>query len=146
MKKDFDANEEGRLRRLLQIKRLERPDDARWKKFDLEFDKRRLRAIVSEKSSFIDRILAAFASRRLAHAAACLCLVVTVVIGFGRGSRYHSSYTALPIPGSGTKLSYVRDDILCNVENVDLKTQLIRDFRGVAYVCDAMSSRGAFVR
>jgi hypothetical protein len=147
MKKNFDVKkEDDYLYGLLQIKRLERPDEARWAKFDRAFEAKRLLAIASGKRTFVGRILEALTGKRLACTMASMCLVAIVAIGFERSSKYCSRHAALFFPDGAVKLSYVHDDIMCNVENVDFKTRISRDFRGVSYVCDAISSRGTFAR
>ncbi|MDR3273825.1 MAG: hypothetical protein LBS87_00620 [Puniceicoccales bacterium] len=147
MKRSFDTNEDARLHNLLQIKRLERPDSAKWTKFDRCFERKRLSAIVDKKVLFGEKILSIFASRRFACAMCGICLVVIAAIGLGRGSRCCSYYSD-DFLGSGNdvRLSYVRDDIMCNVENVDLKTKFNHISKGVAYVCDSISNKDALIR
>ncbi|MDR1255883.1 MAG: hypothetical protein LBJ94_03105 [Puniceicoccales bacterium] len=146
MKQGFDDRSDKRLHDLLRIKRLERPDSKRWVKFDRCFERKRLSAMMEKKVSVSERILAIFGSKRFACAMSGLCLVIIATIGIGRSSEYYSLQYACSGSGGDRRLSYVRDDILCNVENVDFRTQFNHISHGVAYVCDSILSKGAFVR
>jgi hypothetical protein len=140
MKQNFNKNSDKRLHDLLQVKRLERPREAQWGRFDRCFEQKRLSAIASPKGTFADRLVTLFASKRLACVMSGICLAVIVTIGIGRGSRCylrHGDYSSM---AQEIRPSYVRDDIMCNVENADFKTQLNHVSRGVAYVCDSISS------
>jgi hypothetical protein len=134
-----------RLHNLLQVKRLERPNDERWLKFDRCFEEKRLSAVVNGRSSFLSWFFAVFADRRFACIVSGLCLSAIIAIGVSRGGKcclHSDSLSSL----SDVRLSYVRDDMVCNIENMDLKTAFNHVPRGVWYVCDSMSSRGVFAK
>ncbi|MDR2436203.1 MAG: hypothetical protein LBD33_02750 [Puniceicoccales bacterium] len=147
MKKNSNVkNEDDYLHELLQIKRLERPDKVRWARFDRAFEAKRLSAIADGNGTFVGRILEILTGKRLACTMASMCLVAIVAIGFERSSKCCSNHAASFVSDGAVKPSYVRDNIMCNVESVDFKTRISHDFRGVAYVCDAISNGGTFVR
>ncbi|MDR0680148.1 MAG: hypothetical protein LBF42_03940 [Puniceicoccales bacterium] len=140
MKQNFDKNSDRRLHDLLQIKRLERPREAQWGKFDRCFEQKRLSAIANPKRTFADLLVTLFVSKRLACMMSGICLAVIVTIGIGQGSRCYLRHGDYSFVAQETRPSYVRDDIMCNVENADFKTQFNHVSRGVAYVCDSISS------
>jgi hypothetical protein len=102
MKKKFNISEDDCLHKLLQIKRLERPDRARWAKFDHAFEAKCLLVTAERKSTFVGRILGAFTSKRLACMMATTCLIAIVAIGFERG-RCCSNYEVLSIPDGAVR-------------------------------------------
>ena len=77
-----------RLRNILRLKRIERPSDAEWKKFKVDFENRRLSAM---KESKFKRVITSFfrtlGFREVAVASAAFLALALVLLPINRGSH-----------------------------------------------------------
>ena len=76
------------LRNILHLKRIERPSDAEWKKFKVDFENRRLSAM---KESKFKRVITSFfrtlGFREVAVASAAFLALALVLLPINRGSH-----------------------------------------------------------
>jgi hypothetical protein len=145
MKREFASESDRRLHDLLQIKRLERPSDEKWLRFDRSFERRRLSAVVSTGYSFFGFISAVLSSKRFACVVSVLCLSAIVSIGFVRGNKCCQPCNSFAY-SCDARPAYVRDDIVCNVGSTDFKMTFNHVPHGVWYVCDSMRSDGGLAK
>lgn len=77
-----------RLRNILRLKRIERPSDAEWQKFKLNFENRRLSAM---KESRFRRVITSFfhllSFKEIAGASAAFLALALVLLPINRGSH-----------------------------------------------------------
>lgn len=76
------------LRNILHLKRIERPSDAEWKKFKVDFENRRLLAM---KESKFKRVITSFSRflsfKEIAGASAAFLALALVLLPINRGSH-----------------------------------------------------------
>jgi hypothetical protein len=75
------------LRNILRLKRIERPSDAEWKKFKVDFENRRLSAM---KESKFKRVITSFRSlnfKEMVGASAAFLALALVLLPINRGSH-----------------------------------------------------------
>ena len=77
-----------RLRNILHLKRIERPSDAEWKKFKVDFENRRLLAIKESKFRRVITFFFRFLSlKEIAGISAAFLVLALVLLPINRGSH-----------------------------------------------------------
>ncbi len=142
--KQFDNNDDVRLHALLQIKRLERPNEKQWQRFEQSFEQRRLSAIIGTRENWngkLFKIIGLLLNKKLTYGLGALCLVI-----FGGLFLSHISNTddkqyydqIVNVTNNSQKL-YVCDNLEFVRSSIDHETYLSFNKKGIGYVCDALS-------
>ncbi len=145
MKKNKNSSEDRYLHNLLQLKKLERPDEQTWAQFEYSLERKCLGSIVGKDTSWTKKIFNILFNKNLAYALASICLTITCGILIQQITKCDNQYydKIVDISTVENQKSYVYDAIMTSTPitiSADLGVRCNRREKGIGYVCDVISN------
>ncbi|MDR1401582.1 MAG: hypothetical protein LBI81_01320 [Puniceicoccales bacterium] len=130
----FGDSRDEKLKKLLQLKKLEKPTEERWLEFDLAFENRLLSAI---KDSRLRRVFSAFTGVFSPRRIACACAgILSILAVFTSGVKMNERVSFMRAAARAREyVKFASDNMFVSESGIDVDSGV----RNISYASDGIS-------